>query len=299
MDSIVKAYKSMYDVVISEAFSHPRLRAISDSDMMPRYKNNAIAKETRSMIADGIDPGLENAKPLKGSSRATYLSSEGNGYKCKIDGVDCEVPTAMKIAFAGQLDRYNKSGRLLGEHQNEVEAYAGKPQAGYGTASMLNIDHDGNYHSNPDGCFAPVFDHHEDHHHLTMARIRKIGAGDFRRLTVTDDHPKGISKQEFDDALMSHYKDAMGDEAGWHYNKTPEARLEKVKEHPLVQKFSDACAMNDIHPADFLGNRNLGVWKHPVTGQEYIVAADYGFSNSVSREYLAARNNMFKARRGY
>lgn len=46
----------------------------------------------------------------------------------------------------------------------------------------------------------------------------------------------------------------------------------------------------DLHPSDVFGggsemSDNMGVWTHPVTGKQYPVIRDYGYTHDVAREY--------------
>ena len=256
---------------------------ILDNDNIPTdQKFSRFHRHVNDCVKKGIETGLVDGKPKKGSSRAVHFFKEG--HPSTIDGVQTAIPHVMKIAFPGQLDKYNKSGRMLGEWQNMAEAEHGTDQH----YSMLAKDHDGSYKTNPNGILAPVLNHHGDGHWLHMAKIDPIGAGDFRAHTKTDDFPKGISHDEFFDAVNRNYQSAYGKK---HYGKTSDERLDKVDDHPLVQNAQDFCMYSGTHPGDF-NKRNMGVWTHPVHGTKHIVLADYGFDQQIAEHYQNARRNQ-------
>lgn len=50
----------------------------------------------------------------------------------------------------------------------------------------------------------------------------------------------------------------------------------------------------DLHPCDIFSQwgavgDNMGVWTHPLTGKQYPVIRDYGFTHDVAREYKLRR----------
>jgi hypothetical protein len=201
--------------------------------------------------------------------------------------------TAVNIAFPVKLEKYNDSGALLGEHQNLVEAdnYSAQHH------SILRPTHDdakGNnthFETNTEsGVLPPLLGSHPEGQHIHVGRVAKLGPGEFRGLTKTEGFPKGISHTEFYDAINEHYYAAHGQK---HYGTTPQSRIEKVQEHPLVEKFHNFIASTGGHPGDY-NPRNLGTWTHPHTGEKHIVASDYGFSTEVAKHYDQARGNMYK-----
>ena len=49
-------------------------------------------------------------------------------------------------------------------------------------------------------------------------------------------------------------------------------------------------------PHDYRQMGNMGVWTHPHTVEQHIVARDHGFSANVMEAYSEARRNMNKQR---
>lgn len=80
---------------------------------------------------------------------------------------------------------------------------------------------------------------------------------------------------------------------GKHFTKSPEveSHLNHIEEHPLVQKFLDHQMNYSAPPNDYEQIQNMGVWKHPVTGERHIVARDHGFNTEVMGAYKKAREN--------
>lgn len=281
--------------VISEEI-HQNIKAVLDNDNIhPSQKLAQMSKHIRAAIKKGEDTGLEDAKPKKGSSRAVFFPKEPT--KVKLDGKDAHLHTALKVAFPGHLDKYNKSGALLGEHQNMVEGDHATNHH-YGILKHVGTDADGTkkYETNHEhGILAPMLHAHEEGHHIHFGKIDPIKAGDFKNLTKTKEFPKGISHQEFYDNLNHHYQEAHGNK---HYGPTSEDRIKHLDDHPLVYKAHDFVFGTGSHPGD-LNKRNMGVWTHPHTGEKHIVISDYGFNGDVARHYHDARREQGRRMRGW
>lgn len=275
--------KPLYDhmYMIDEEL-HPDLQAELESPQgktrLPRF-----AKKVRTMIKSGQDTGLQDDKPKKGSSRAVFFPKAP--HPVHVDGKPVQIPTVVKIAFHGQLDHFNKSGMLLGEHQNLTERDPFSQQH-YSILSPTDKPH--HYTTNHErGILAPVFDSHVDGHYLHMARIRPLKKGEFRELTKTPEFPKGISHTDMYHTLMHHHEEAHGR----HYPfMSPD--VDKFTEHPLINKMLDFVQTAGQHPGDY-ATRNMGVFDHP-DGSRHIVVSDYGFSHSVAQEYNNARKNLVR-----
>jgi hypothetical protein len=285
----MKFEKYSGSIVISEEV-HDAIKSIIHSDTISaKFKNHQIAMTARNLIKNGADSGLEDAKPKKGSSRAVYFPSEPK--KIVIDGKEAHMPTALKIAFPGDLDSYTGHHELLGEMQNRVES----DHFTRNTFGILRETGDGKFETNHEnGILAPVVSSHGDdgndkHHWIEMGKISKFGAGDFRRLTKNENFPNGISHQEFFDAINREHAHAHG---RGHYSEYSDDHLDKVIEHPLVEKALDVAQTTGMQPVD-LNKSNMGIWKHPHTGEEHIVISDYGYDKSIEKQYTAARRKKY------
>lgn len=278
-----EGYKQEF--VLSEEI-HDEIKKVLDSSMNARHKNTEVSRTVRTLIKNGEDTGLQDGKPKKGSSRAVYFPSEPR--KVKIDGIDTQMHTALKVAFPGTLDKFHGESTLLGEDQNQVESDHFIRQH-YG---ILRQGDDGNFQTNTErGILAPVIsahrDHSEDSHWIEFGKIQKPAAGEFKELTKYPDFPKGISHKEFYDAVNSDWANAHGTQ---HYGfGTSEERVQALRDHPLVDKALDMSYDTGMHPAD-LHMSNLGVWQHPVTGEKHIVISDYGYSKGIAKKYSRARD---------
>lgn len=265
--------------LITEAL-HPSIQAAIDSNIHPKHKLKAVAAAIKKVATDGEDTGLEHGnKPKKGSSRAVYFPKDEHKYN--LDGKEAKSKTVVKVAYPGALDKYNRSGALLGEHQNNTEAdhYINQQHG------MLHRDEHGNYHTNHEhGVLAPMFEAHHDGHYIHHGRVRPLKKGDFRKLTKTPEHPDGISHDELYCHLNNEHERAHGRPA--RYMESDE-QAEHTASHPLVRKMHHFIANAGQHPGDLVQS-NLGVWKHPHTGKEHIVVADYGFSHEVAKHYQEA-----------
>ncbi len=283
--------------ILSEAV-HERIQSILDSGAQPVDNKLAlITKQVRSLIAEGRDTGLENDKPKKGSSRAVFFPSEHK--EIELDGQRVHIPTAVKIAFPGQLDKYRPGKQLLGEMQNTIEDtddYAVIRQI-HGHSNIRvsgDVPKFETYHA---GVTIPLLNSHQDGHYLEMARAEKYNAKDLRNYTKHPDFKKGVSHEELTAVLQHHHSMAHG---GWGYGNQTKNNI--LQEHPHVDNM--IRAMNDMgmHPAD-LHRGNMGIWEHPLTKVRHPVIIDYGFSNEVAKEYQAGRQAMYEKqrqiRRGY
>ncbi len=257
---------------------------VQDAEHLPSHaRHDAVAKSIRGAIKRGEDTGLEDSKPKMGSSRAVYFPKEH--HPIHIDGKDTHIPTVMKVAFHGHLDKYNNSGKLLGEHQNLVESDR------YNTSYSTLVPHPSGhgFTTNHDGVVPPMLHSHAEGHYNLVGRVRPIKEGEFRQLTKTPEFPKGISHKDMYDTLNHHYQVANGND-----RSPPDkvAHYEKISEHPFVAKMHDFVASTGQHPTDLV-KHNMGVWDHPTQGTKHIVASDYGYSTEVAKHY----GNAIKAKR--
>jgi hypothetical protein len=197
----------------------------------------------------------------------------------------------MKVAIRASLDkshnRENYDGMSLGQLQNEAEGGDHFVNSNY---RIITKDHStGHYHSNSElGIFPPQIDHDHDTHEWThVGHVDKIGGKQFRDLTKTESHPKGISHSEFCSALERTWNKDHG--KYWKRGELDEKHSDHIESHPLVQKFLDHQRNLGAPPHDYRQMDNMGVWTHPHTGEQHIVARDHGFSENVMKAYREAR----------
>jgi hypothetical protein len=166
---------------------------------------------------------------------------------------------------------------------------------------VLTKDHnrtDGHHYvSNTEsGIFPPLVEHdHDSHSWSHIGHVDKIAAGKFRTITKSNTHPLGITHEDFCDALERDWYKNHG--KWWHTGDVSEKRLDHITEHPLVQKFLDH--QNNYHapPHDYRQKGNMGIWTHPHTGEQHIVARDHGFSDEVAAAYKEARKKSNRQNR--
>jgi len=245
-------------------------------------KLNNFTKKVKELHSRGESTGLEDDKPKKGSSRAVFFPDEHK--HIIIDGHPAAQKTAVKVAFAGDLDKHTGDSHLLGEHQNAVESDH------FTNHRYSMLSHEGGHHYtyNPHGVVAPVLDHHDDHHWLEMAHADKLTAKKFTELTKTDTHPKGLKFEHFHEALMNDHHAAHGHHSGSDDH-------DHLRTHPLYENTQDFIQTTGNHPGD-LRLQNMGVWKHPVTGKEHPVIRDFGYSHEIDKLYTKARKNKYSNR---
>lgn len=274
-------------VVLEEL--HPELQdAIQGAS---RNKHKLVVDKIKDLQKRGETTGIEGNMP-KGSSRA-WLSHEEH-HPMTVDGKHTNMKVGTKFVIKADLDKHHESddNESLGQMQNRKENGDHFVNNEYRT---LTKDHEtGHYHTNEHGIFPPLVDHDdENHEHSTIGHSRDITSKDFKDLTKSKDHPKGITHKDFGDALERHHDQSNG--RYWKGNEQHEAKLDHITEHPLVQKFLDHQQNTGAMPHDYRQKKNLGVWKHPVTGKEHIVARDHGFDHEVSSAYTKARKKHNEA----
>lgn len=265
---------------------HPEIQSVIRGKGTPAQKQHDIAAKIRTIHRSGGETGLENNMP-KGSSRA-YLKHK-DAHQTMIDGKPAEFHTGTKVAIRASLDQHHdkeKYGGTLGQLQNHAENGDRHANQNY---RILTRHHDdkNEYTTNEEhGIFPPLVEHdHENGDWSHVGHSRDIKAGEFRKHTKTKEFPKGISHKDFTGALERRYERHHG-----RYWNTPEdAHLDKVDEHPLVQKFHDYHDNYASPPHDYRQMKNMGIFEHPHTGKAHIVARDHGFDSNVESAYKAAR----------
>lgn len=284
MYSIVEAYGSIYPHLINEEF-HPQIQEIMDNDNIPAAnKLNMVTAKARNLIKAGVDTGMESDKPKKGSSRAVFFPKAHK--VINVDGKDTSSPTAVKIAFAGTLDKHHKESSLLGEDQNSKES----DHHINGHYGILSYDHGNKYTSNSHesgGVLAPVFSTHPEYHHLEMGRVTPALAKDIVEATRTKEFPKGLKHEEIQAAMTHSHEQAHGQNRS---SAAHDEQMEKIKEHPWVEHAISMMHDSGMHPGD-LNKRNMGIYHHPVTGKKHLAIIDYGFSNEIAKKYHKASMN--------
>jgi hypothetical protein len=291
---MIYSFTQFLENIIFESL-HPELQAIVTQNTSPygTSKQAQLAKAVKKITGRGESTGLEGKTMPKGSSRA-YLPIKEPEH-ITLDNKPTNIKTGMKVAIrAGALDKvhdrksYDNMG--LGQLQNEAEG--GDPFVDSNYRIITKDHHTGHYHSNPEsGIFPPQIDHDHDHHEWShVGHVDKIGGKKFRELTKTESHPKGISHSEFCETLER----SWDKDHGKHWDRGPEKEkaMDHVESHPLVQKFLDHQRNMDAPPHDYRQMGNMGVWTHPHTGEQYIVARDHGFSQNVMKAYRDARRKL-------
>jgi hypothetical protein len=270
--------------------AHPELQQVLKA--RPGYVSKArlVAKKINELISRGESTGVEEKMP-KGSSRA-YVK-ETKPTPVTIDSKNTSMETGYKIAIPASLDRTHDKkkydNQTLGQMQMRVENGDHFLNSHYRVLTKHDRSDGYHFESNTDtGIFPPLIEHDHDHDSWShIAHVDKLTAGKFRELTKTPTHPKGISHEEFSEALERHWHKNHG--KWWNQNEDIEKRMDHIEEHPLVQKFLDH--QNNFHmpPFDYRQKGNMGIWKHPVSGKQHIVARDHGFNDDVMKAYKEAR----------
>lgn len=263
---------------------HSELKSILNSETIdPRYKNDRITRAVRDLVKRGEDTGLVDGKPKKGSSRAVYFHSEPK--LLNIDGQDVHVPTVLKVAFPGVLDRHTGHSSLLGEEQNRVEA---EPLMSH--HSVLRHIGGNRYETNHDGAYMPVLDSHPEGHWLEMPLAQKFSAVDFKNHTKHPEIKGGFTFKDFTNVMQTEHANANGSQR---YGALPEEKHDLIRFHPYTDAAIDGMQLIGLHPND-IGPSNMGTFVHPITGHRYPVQLDYGWTGHVAKLYALGRKNKYK-----
>lgn len=256
-----------------------------------KTKQSLIASKIKDLTKRGEETGIEGNMP-KGSSRA-YLPHK-DPESIVLDGKKTKIKTGTKVAIKAALDRYHVGDSKLGNMQNEAEGGDYHLNQRYRILTPHKNGKEGHYTSNKeDGVFPPLIDHDYDNHEWShVGHVNDISKPDFKKLTKTETHPEGISHTDFVDSLERNHNRNRG--KYWKGSKEHEAKLDKVDEHPLVQKFQNFHDNYGTSPSDYRQIKNLGVFEHP-DGSRHIVARDHGFNSAVEDAYKKAhlrKNSM-------
>lgn len=136
------------------------------------------------------------------------------------------------------------------------------------------------YVTNENGVLAPVLNKGKNGSWLEVAHVDKIDEDDNNeKLSKLLSHNgKNFSWNDIRTHLKMKYLDK-------HYIGNSE-----LENHPLVKKFKNLMDKTDISPFDFT-EKNIGIWKHPITKKEHVVLLDYGASKKLLNQYDTATEN--------
>lgn len=230
---------------------HPKVKSALDA-APPELALHSARGVFRRLRGQGIDSGITSSKAPKGSSRAVMFGKE---HDIVVDGQPTKTKGVLKMAFNGERT-FGGSGtgphgeRLLGQLQNRAEA--SKPTQKYAT---LTRKKDGTYKTNPKGVLPPVFSTGKDNKYLHMGHARDVTRDELYDLT-------GYSGYDFEDAVIR--------------------PSNKDLKNKIIRKFHNFHLRTGIQ--DFHGD-NIGMWTHPLTGEEHLVLRDAGFDLDTKMAY--------------
>ena len=199
---MIYSLREFLDNIIYESL-HSELQSIVTQKTNPygTSKQAQLAKKIKELTSRGENTGIEGNMP-KGSSRAGLHIAEPEDIM--LDGKPTKIRTFMKVDIRATLDphhdRKKHDGMSLGQMQNEAEGGDYFVNSNYRV--ITRNPHTGHYHSNfKSGIFPPLIAHDDDHEWTHVGHADKINKSMFRKLTITESHPKGISHLDFNRAL--------------------------------------------------------------------------------------------------
>ena len=280
---MIANFKDFINNVIVESL-HPELQQIITSPTTNEAKQNLLANKIKNLTSRGESTGIEGNMP-KGSSRAYLKHAEP--HPATVDGKQVNLETGTKVAIKADLDKHhnkaNHDGMSLGAMQNHAENGDQWVNDRY---RVLTHHGDNNFTTNEGGIFPPLIEHSKNHEWSHIGHARNVSSKEFKDITKTSEHPKGISHDDFVRTL-NRFHDRNN---GKYWASTPEVEkhLNHVESHPLLQKFRDYHGNTGYPPYDYMQIKNMGVYDHP-NGSRHIVTRDHGFSTDVMGAYKDAR----------
>lgn len=282
---MLATFKEFIDNLIFEEL-HPELQSIASSKgTYYQPKQSLLVKKIKELVNRGEKTGIEGNMP-KGSSRAYLLHEEP--HPITLDGKPSSIRVGTKIAIKANLDKYHeahKYGNLyLGALQNKAEHDDDYVNKRY---RILSEKSPGNFETNTKGIFPPLIERdNKTHEYSKVGHARNFRAGEFRELTRHPGYSGGISHKDFCETLERDYNRSVG--RYYDQDSKKEAHLDKIEQHPLVQKFLDYHQNTGHPPHDYRQIKNLGVFDHP-DGSRHIVARDHGYNTEVAHAYNRSR----------
>ena len=281
-----------YIELFSES-AHFEIQQILKHSPTHKSKVKLVAQKINDLIRRGEHTGVEDKMP-KGSSRAYVKETQPT--HVVIDGHNSSMHTGYKIAIPASLDSSyirEKYEGTLGQLQMKAENGDYLLNDHYRVLTNKNVKNSHQFETNTDrGIFPPLLEHDHDQDSWShIAHVDKLGSN-FRNLTKTTTHPKGISFDEFNEALNRVWQKNHG--SWWNRGENNEKNMDHIEEHPLVQKFIQHQTYFYMPPHDYRQRNNMGIWTHPITGEKHIVARDHGFNNQVKNAYENARKRNRK-----
>jgi hypothetical protein len=268
----------------------PELKSALKDGTYSKSTVNSFDSARKKLEKEGKDTGLED-KISSGSSRKFFAHS--GTHQIILDGKPTQIKVGTKFAKRFGLDKYTKSDRLLGQHQNEAEYDASRD---YGIFRKHN---DGTFSRNPNGVVASAIDHHPEFNHITSVRVEKHTAAGFKEAMKHPDFPKGVSFKQFQGVLMRDHDRMHGKyHSPESYGAKSHEELDKLEEHPIVDDFLQHQRDTGHHPGDIRA-ANMGLHEDPETGVKRPVLLDAGFDHNSVQLYQSARKNMMQVQRRY
>jgi len=255
-------------------------------------KHTVIANKLKDLTSRGESTGVEGSMP-KGSSRA-YLKHD-KPEDVVIDGKKVKLQTGTKVAIRAGLDKYHDHkffGGSLGQMQNQAENGEFSNSHKH---RILEKTGKNRFKTNVHGMFPPLLDHDEANNHWShVGHVDNITKREFQKLTKTKDFPKGITHQEFHEALTRDHDRGYG--KYWEGSEEHEKNLDRVINHPLVEKFNIYHSNTGEPPHDYQQIKNLGVFNHP-NGTKHIIARDHGYDEEVRSAYQRSLRKKYASQR--
>lgn len=276
--------------LLSEATLHPELKSIIELKTTNKIKKqNLIIKKIKELAERGEPTGLEGEMP-KGSSRAFLTHEEPE--IITIDGKPFQqIKVGTKIAIRANLDKFHNESNFnnlkLGALQNKAEGGSDEINRVF-RILIQDKNHPHSYITNEKlGIFPPLLDHDVKNHEWTqIGYCGNIKKSEFPTLTKESDFPKGITFDQFITVLNRNYLQNIC--RYYQEDDEKEKELDKLKTHPLLEKFLIYHDLYKQNAYDYQQIQNLGVFVHPVSGKKFIVARDHGFTNEVRNAYNEA-----------
>ena len=237
-------------------------------------KPQEIAQKTEELRSKGINPGHIPRRSEEGTSRGVLIHN--SGHEVNVDGRKTTVYSALKYVKGADEDEHHDGPKSLGTMQNEHENGKEEMNNKY---RVLTHDGKGNYTTNKNGIFPPLFDHDKENHQWSNVGLATtVNSRDFDRLAgISHDKVMELLKRSWDKGRGTYFPSK---------SKTYEDSLDEISNnHPLVRTLIQHQEETGTAPHDFVQLDNWGVHTHPVSGEKQLVIRDHGQSDEVDSAY--------------
>ena len=266
--------------------------SLGQNDFYLQLKN-----EHERLKSLGADSGLSGIPKGKGSSRIVLSHNNGSTVVNPSTGERETNPSVVKVAYPGWADKeqpllHRISKHILGVRQIKVETHPNKIPHSVIQSNGTNEDGSHNITVNPEGVFPGHYEKDVNNKWIHSPYVGPATHKDVKEtfegtgiqgtadlgafLKYSSLRKKGYPQKKATDTIN------ISDNFSNVLNNAYESS------HPELSRFRDASHLinEDIHID------NLGMMKHPFTGEKSLVVLDHGANEKIMSSYETARKRV-------